>query len=135
MDGDPNSSVHRRFLSKCGPVQVQARACLDLEVGVAVEDPAAIGPGTDRVGIEPSPDRRSGNLGDDPSLEHLRPDVGDLETGQGKAQGSGQLTGDRPDLNHHLSGENPLVGSDGSTRLLSGHGLFPWYSPTRPPKT
>ncbi len=39
-------------------VQVEHAGRLALEVGVAREDPAAVGPGLDRVLVEPAPDRR-----------------------------------------------------------------------------
>jgi len=88
-------------------IEVEGPAGLGCEVGVTGEDPAAVGPGLDRVFGQPAPDRGSGDLGHQATLDDLRLDVRDVQPGERQTELGRQLTGDRLDGDDDLWGGKP----------------------------
>jgi hypothetical protein len=79
-------------------VEVEDRAGLGGEVGVAREDPRAIAPRPDRVLAQPAPDRRARDLCDDPALDRLARDLSARPARERDAVLAGQLARQRLDL-------------------------------------
>ena len=88
-------------------IEVEHAPGLGGEVGIAGEDPASVGPGSDGVGGEPAPDGGAGDLGHETAADHLGSDVWHVQPGQRDAELSGQLTREGFDLDHDLGGERP----------------------------
>src|SRR6266542_3525992 len=114
--GDHEVRLVQRFSLPPAGVQVEDPSRLSLEVRVPGKEPAAVGPGADGVFVEPPPDGRSGDLGHDPPVKDLRPDLRDGEPGQRNPQSGGELTGQRLDLDHHAGGERPQAVPAGAAR-------------------
>ena len=74
-------------------VQVQHAPRLESELRIAREYPTAVVPRLDRVGLQPSPDRRAADGGDDPTGGGLLGDVRVGERGKGQAAFTGQFAG------------------------------------------
>ena len=74
------------------------------EVGVAEEDPAAVGPRPERILAEPAPDRRPGDLRHQTLADRLGPDVADLQPRERQVQ----LT--RPGADERLHRDDQLRG-------------------------
>ncbi len=65
-------------------IEVEDERRLGPEGGVTREDPAAVGPGLDRVLVEPAPDGRVGDRGREPAADDLGPDVWDVQPAEGQ---------------------------------------------------
>ena len=76
-------------------VEVEKAGRLLFEGGVAREDPAALGPGTDRVVAEPAPERCVPDRGDEPAADRFAADLGNAEPRERELVLVGQLAGKR----------------------------------------
>src|SRR5262249_435223 len=95
-------------------VEVEHARRLELEVGVAREDPAAVGPGLDRVLVKPGPDGHIGDGGGQAGVDRVRVDVGDVQAGKRESEPGRQLTSDRFDDDDQLWGGKSGSGPRGS---------------------
>jgi hypothetical protein len=75
-------------------IEIEDRAGLLHEQGIAREDPASMPPRADGVFVEPAPKGGSASLGHQPLIENFLADLGDREARQGRAGAMGQLTGE-----------------------------------------
>src|SRR5262249_36582674 len=75
VGGDHEVVSAQRLPLKFAAVQIEDAACLGREVRVARKDPAAVGPGLDRVLAQPSPDGRARDAGYEASAQDLALDI------------------------------------------------------------
>ena len=88
-------------------IQVEDPSGLNLEVGIAREDPAAVLPGADRVLVQPAPHRAVADACDQARALDISRHIGHAQPRQRYAQGGRQLAGQRLDPNAQLRGERP----------------------------
>src|SRR5438132_10840177 len=91
-------------------VQVEDRPGLDLELGVAPQDPGAVVPWADRVFGQPPPHGHAGDPLDDSARDRL---AGELRRGPARQRHAllgGQLARQRDDLSVHLWGKKSGAG-------------------------
>lgn len=90
-------------------IEVQDRARPLCEAGITRKNPAAMRPGLDGVGIQPTPHRRPADGGNDPMPDGLAGNVGVAETGQRQTPLARHLTGQRLNFHDDLRGKNGVV--------------------------
>ena len=95
-------------------VQIQDAGGLFGEVGVAGEDPTAVAPGAQRIGVEPAPEGGAADVGDQTSTQDLAANLGDGEAGEQQAGLGGQLTSEGFDGDDELRGKTSTVGRPGA---------------------
>src|SRR5207244_7777031 len=88
-------------------VEIEHDAGLLGEARVAREDPAAVTPGSDRVFIEPAPDRRARDRLDDAALNHEPAQILARETRERQTKLARERAGKRLDLSDDPRGEKP----------------------------
>ena len=92
-------------------IKIENSAGLGLEVGISRRDPAAMPPGPDGILRKPLPNGGAGDVGDQAPPDHLGPDIGNVEPGQGQAELGWQFTDDGLDRDHQLWGGKRASGS------------------------
>src|SRR5215472_520139 len=88
-------------------VEIQNPPRLGGKVGVAREDPAAVRPWADRIGIQPAPDRAAADRRHEPGALGFACQVVHAPPRKRTARAGGQFTGERLDGDDHLWGEKP----------------------------
>src|SRR5262249_14092654 len=88
-------------------IEIQNPARLGSKVGVAWEEPAAVCPGSDRIGIQPAPDRAAADRCHEPYTLGFEGQVIDAPPGNGPARRGGQFTRECLDRDDDVWGEKP----------------------------
>lgn len=91
-------------------VEIEQTACLGGETRVPREDPTAVVPGTNRILVEPPPDRTSGNRGDQAGLTDLPHQIRRIPVRERNAMSGRQLTSESFHLNDQFWGEKSGAG-------------------------
>jgi len=89
-------------------VEIQDRTGQIREPGIAREEPAAMAPGSDRIRVQPPPQRRAADRGDDPARQDFAAQVRQRPPREGDAGVHRALAGDPLDLNDDVGGKSGL---------------------------
>jgi hypothetical protein len=94
-------------------IEIQESSGLGGKVGDAGENPAAVGPRTNGIFVQPAPHRAVADRRDQTRLPSLTGHVGPTESGERKMRVGGQLTRQGFNLDDDLWGEKPGGGRGG----------------------
>ena len=107
VSGDDKLVLAQRLPLPAARIQVQDAPGFCLEVRIARKYPAAMLPWTDRVLVQPPPDRATTDAGYQPRVLGIAHHIGYAQSGQRHTQGRRKFAGKRLDLNGELWGKRP----------------------------
>jgi hypothetical protein len=107
IGGDDEFVAFQGFFLPATFVQVENATGFDGKGGVSREDPASVIPGADGVGVEPSPNRASGNRGNQTGVADLPSKIRRVPVRQRNAVSGRQLARQGFNLNDQFWGKKP----------------------------
>ena len=107
VGGDDEFVVMQRLLFPDAFIKIENTASLDRKFRIARENPTAVLPGSDRIGVKPTPHRTVTDSGHKSGLADLRAQIGDTPTRERNVISGRQFTGEGLYLNDQFWGEKP----------------------------
>lgn len=107
VGGDDEFVVMERPLFPDALIKIEDTAGLGRKFRIARENPTAVLPGPDRIGVKPTPHRAVTDCGHKSGLAHLGAQIGDTPTRQWHVVSGRQFTGQGFYLNDQFWGEKP----------------------------
>jgi hypothetical protein len=98
----------QRFVLPDTGVQIEDRSRFHRKIGIAREQPTAIAPRSDRIGVEPAPKSGAANCRHDAARHDFALQLPQRPARQRDADRAGTLTGETLDLNDDAGGKSGL---------------------------